>query len=70
MDNQSSFSNKSFWKTERKTEGKIGPLWKCAPKVFIYNIKTIFTILGQNTAKFYDKHILLTVLCIFWPNAK
>ena len=27
-------------------------------------IKIIFTSFGQNTAEFYDKHILLTVLCI------
>ena len=28
--------------------------------------KTIFPSFGQNTAEFYDKHVLLTVLCIFW----
>ena len=33
----------------------------------MYNIKTIFTSFGQNAAEFYDKHILLTALCIFWP---
>ena len=32
----------------------------------MYNINTIVTTFGQNTAEFYNKHILLTVLCIFW----
>ena len=26
---------------------------------------TIFTIFGQNTAEFYDIHILLIIICIF-----
>ena len=30
-------------------------------------IKTIFISFGQNTAEFYDKYSLLTVLYIFWP---
>ena len=30
-------------------------------------MKTIFTSFGHNTAEFYDKQILLTVICIFWP---
>ena len=30
--------------------------------------KTIFTSFGQNTAGFCDKHILFSVLCIFWPD--
>ena len=29
--------------------------------------KNIFISFGQNTAELYDKHILLTVFCIFWP---
>ena len=32
----------------------------------VYNIITIFTIFGQNTAEFYDNHILLTVICTFF----
>ena len=35
------------------------------PEKINFNIKTIFTSFCQNTAEFYDKHILLTVLCIF-----
>ena len=27
----------------------------------------MFTSFGQHTAESYDKHILLNVLCIFWP---
>ena len=30
-------------------------------------MKTIFIRFGQNTAEFYDKHIVLTMFCIFWP---
>ena len=30
-------------------------------------IKIIFTSFCQNTTELYDKHILLTMLCIFWP---
>ena len=44
---------------ERQSEG--------AWKILIYNMKTIFTSFGQNTVEFHDKHVLLTVLCIFWP---
>ena len=29
--------------------------------------KTIFKCFGQNTDEFYDKHIVLTMLSIFWP---
>ena len=36
-------------------------------KNIVYNMITIFTIFGQNTFEFYDKHIFLTVLRIFWP---
>ena len=54
----------------RKIDSKIGPPvrrhLKCARKISIYNIETIFTSFGQNTAEFfYDNHILLTMLCIF-----
>ena len=41
----------------------------CTKNISIYksSIKTIFTSFGQNTAEFYDKHILFNrVLCIFW----
>ena len=50
----------------RKTYGKIGPLWKFAMKIKIYNVKIIFTNLSQNAAEFYDKYILLTILYIVW----
>ena len=33
----------------------------------MYDIKTIFTSFDQNTAEFYYNHILLTMICIFWP---
>ena len=42
-------------------------IYKMARKIQIYNIKTISTSFGYDTAKFYDKHILFTVVCIFWP---
>ena len=29
--------------------------------------KTIFTSFDHNAAEFYDNHILLTMICIFWP---
>ena len=29
-------------------------------------MKTIFTSFDHNTAEFYDNHILLTMICIFW----
>ena len=29
--------------------------------------KTIFISFDQNTAEFYDNHILLTMISIFWP---
>ena len=38
-----------------------------ARKIYINNIKTIFTSLGDNTAEFYDKHTFLTMVGIFWP---
>ena len=38
-----------------------------ARKILIYNIKTISTSFGQNTAEFYDKQTLLTLVSIFWP---
>ena len=48
-------------------DGKIGPParrhLKCARKII-----TIFTVFGQNTAEFYDNHILLTMTCIFFQN--
>ena len=31
----------------------------------MYNINTIFTNFGQNSAEFYDNHILLSMICIF-----
>ena len=31
-----------------------------------YNIKRIFTSFDQNTAEFYDNHILLILIFIFW----
>ena len=41
-------------------DGNIGPQagrnWKCARKILINNVKTIFTSSGQNTAELYDKH--------------
>ena len=37
-------------------------LKKCMEKY-----KTIFTSFGKNAAEFYDKHILLTLLRLFWP---
>ena len=53
-------------------EGMIGPSAERienvpAWKILIYNIKTIFTSFGQNTAESYDNQILLTMVCIFWP---
>ena len=30
-------------------------------------MKTMFTSFDQNTAEFYDNHILLTMISIFWP---
>ena len=29
-------------------------------------MKTFSANFGPNTAEFYDKHILLTLVCIFW----
>ena len=36
-------------------------------KNIVYDIITIYTNFGQNSAEFYKKYILSTVLCIFWP---
>ena len=41
----------------------------CTKNINLQNIEKIFTSFGQNTAAFYDKHILITVLCIFWPES-
>ena len=32
----------------------------------MYDIKTIFTSFDKNTAELYGKHILFTMICIFW----
>ena len=41
---------------------------KCARKNIVYDLKTILTSFGQNTAEFYDiKAYSLTVLCISLP---
>ena len=32
----------------------------------MYNMKRIVNSFGQNTAEFYENHILLTMMCIFW----
>ena len=32
----------------------------------MYDIKTIFTSFVQNTAEFYDNHIILTMISISW----
>ena len=38
-----------------------------AQKILIYNIETISTSFGHNITEFYDKHVLLTMVCIFCP---
>ena len=32
-----------------------------------YEFTIIFTSFDQNTVKFYDNHIFITMICIFWP---
>ena len=51
---------------QKKTDGrKPEGIENVHEKYKFYNIKPIFTFTGQNTAEFYYKLILLTVLVIF-----
>ena len=40
--------------------------WTVVSRELENGLFKIFTSFGQNIAEFYDKHILLTMLCIFW----
>ena len=56
----------AYYKGERTVSPKA--LKMCTENINL-RYKTIFTrsSLDQNTAEFYDYHILLTMICIFWP---
>ena len=54
-----------------KKDGKIIPrvvslkAFEMCTKNIVYNIITILTIFGQNTAEFDDNQILLAMICIY-----
>ena len=58
---KSSFKGRRTVRQDRQPKG----IDKMAQKIYIYNIKTISTDFGHNTAEVYYKHILLTMVCIF-----
>ena len=51
-------------KKDRQLEG----VDKLHEKYNFTTLKKMFTCFGQNISEFYDKHILFTVLCLFWPD--